>query len=281
MNDIVLEQRSCVVCKKSFKAMQTSTQTWCRVDCRDEILGKPGDQTMWRDLNRAFWAERVAFAKENETPGAREYLNSGSESSKHRQSPSWLFAKQSSKFNKDKTRSADKNTTKDTPTILSSNNEKKLDDETLNTRPEICVENTNTIKKTRSGSMPKDTQEQKRTPSETKNNASTTRAIATSDSERYSSVENRDVEIVPSGESTKQLANLNEETLRSLNMLRSSNLYLFKLMKGLVHPEMDPTIRTVDVDKARTAAELGKQIISGVRMQLDICKFVKELRDEK
>ena len=83
----------------------------------------------------------------------------------------------------------------------------------------------------------------------------------------------------------KQSEILREEILDSLSSLRSTSKHLFSLMKGL-NPNLEgrnqeEVTRLLDPDRARVAAEVSKQMISSIRMQLDLLKFFKECRDEK
>lgn len=78
--------------------------------------------------------------------------------------------------------------------------------------------------------------------------------------------------------------NLNAESFHSMKLLDSTANELFSLMKGLnknLPTNDDGPVMLHDVDRVRVAAECGKQIISTMRMKLDVLKFAKELRDIK
>lgn len=73
--------------------------------------------------------------------------------------------------------------------------------------------------------------------------------------------------------------NLREEISASMNLCRHTARHLFGLMRDL-NPkasDRDTSVRLLEQDRCRTAAELGKQTISAMRMQLDIIKLAKEL----
>lgn len=72
---------------------------------------------------------------------------------------------------------------------------------------------------------------------------------------------------------------LYEETLRSVTLLNGTETHLFALMQSCNSKELDPTIRLADPERVKAAAECGKQIISSMRMKLDILKFAKHVKD--
>jgi len=77
----------------------------------------------------------------------------------------------------------------------------------------------------------------------------------------------------------EQSTNLEMEVSRSTNLLKSTANELHKLMIGLNGNQPPSDIRLYDVERVKAAAECGKQIISTMRMQLDILKFAKDIRN--
>lgn len=80
-------------------------------------------------------------------------------------------------------------------------------------------------------------------------------------------------------DSMRQSISLNEETSASLSSLTSVQNELLGLMKSLNPKADDRGLDLLDQDRVRVAAECGKQIISAMRMKLDMLKFVKEIQD--
>lgn len=77
----------------------------------------------------------------------------------------------------------------------------------------------------------------------------------------------------------EQSTNLETEICHSTNLLKSTANELHKLMIGLNGNQPPSDIRLYDVERVKAAAECGKQIISTMRMQLDILKFAKDIRN--
>lgn len=86
-------------------------------------------------------------------------------------------------------------------------------------------------------------------------------------------------------DSSKPSVSLKQEASGSMFLLSDTARHLHGLMKGLTTPPgggglTDQFVHALDPDRAKTAVECGKQLISTMRMQLDIAKFIKSL-DEK
>lgn len=104
--------------------------------------------------------------------------------------------------------------------------------------------------------------------------------------ETKSESENASMQIVNEAtqpvDSLKSLIDLREEILASMSLCRHTARHLYGLMRDL-NPkaaDRDTTVRLLEQDRCRTAAELGKQTISAMRMSLDMLKFAKEMKDE-
>jgi hypothetical protein len=78
--------------------------------------------------------------------------------------------------------------------------------------------------------------------------------------------------------STALSLRLSGETLASMNLLRDTGKHLYELMLGLHKNQPSVEAKLYDPERVKAAAECGKQIISTMRMQLDILKFAKELK---
>jgi hypothetical protein len=113
----------------------------------------------------------------------------------------------------------------------------------------------------------------------TKNIVSTRELQQTKSDFEGSSTEAEKPENSPSQFST-QSEILNQEAFQSMSLLTDVATELHDLMKGLRSQQPDLKDRLYDADRVRTAAECGKQIISTMRMKLDIMKFAKEVYDD-
>lgn len=93
-------------------------------------------------------------------------------------------------------------------------------------------------------------------------------------------VETRPTDLVAPSE------NLRQAVWDSMNLLSSTQKHLHGLMLGLhlkdsSKDKIDQFVQALDPDRVRAAAECGKQLISTARMQLDMMKFAKELKDSE
>jgi hypothetical protein len=87
----------------------------------------------------------------------------------------------------------------------------------------------------------------------------------------------------PRTDLTQPYTDLSGEIFRSVNLLSSTETRLHELMHSLTPKKEEPEneYRLIDPDRVKVAAECGKQIVSSIRMKLDLLKFCKEIKDSQ
>jgi hypothetical protein len=242
-----LESRNCIKCKKTFKVMTTSKQTHCSGFCS---AGDEESKNLWQRMNNASFEElqqtRKQDALQRAAPAVENRL--ASVTVKSMRIPPLKPGKPNEVKNIEPL--IWKRATPDLKPPMKIIEKKEMPIEKLGPKP------------TRSVNL--------------KAKGSTTRPIKTVSKGTSTSAGNGETQ--PTGFLVPSMR-LEEETLVSMNLLRNTASELHSLMKGL-NPHLvdgdENRSRLLDPHRVGVAAEVAKQIISTMRMQLDICKFIKE-----
>ena len=240
---LMMDERQCPGCRRKYKCLEKSKQIWCSDNCRYTFEGKI------QSAKPIVLSSAIGLDLEKkETPKEKDgsifkTLN--------------IVANKESPMQSDtkKIQFTEKNASQESAEVMSEiRKETMLAEEN---GPKI-IKNDNF--KTKGNIMPE---------------INPTKEI------RSLAIENEEI---PGAVYTRHLINLNEETSTSMSSLDSVKNELLWLMKSLnevpEHLKDNPNqFHILDQDRVRVASECGKQIISAMRMKLDMLKFAKEVQD--